>query len=309
MSSSASTAPYPPIVPGSSFLIAYRLQSRPVLLIGGGLIASGRLYYLLEAGARVTIVSPRKGLHPETAYRIDVSNVDDIVYLDREYAGPDDDEIKVRDFDMVLTAIDDVDLSRAVCLAARQAKVPVNVADVPPECDFYFGSQLRRGPLQIMVSTSGRGPKIASLIRKSIEAALPEHIEDAIDRVGALRSELRKRAPGTGGELGKKRMEWMIGVCDAWTLEDLTRLDENTRRRLLDEGWDKGKVLTPAEMGVGTATTVSREWWNPITWTNGMVKDPVRIATVAGIAGVVVGAAGTAIVVLARTRGFGFGRR
>lgn len=119
----------------------------------------------------------------------------------------------------------------------------MNVADVPPECDFYFGSQIRRGPLQVMVSTSGRGPRIAALIRKRIENSLPPNVETAIERVGQLRSELRKMAPGTGGELGQRRMKWMIGVCDEWSLDELSLMDESMMRQVLS-GWDKGEVLS-----------------------------------------------------------------
>jgi precorrin-2 dehydrogenase/sirohydrochlorin ferrochelatase len=256
----AETPEYPPIIKGASFLLAWRLEGKKVLLIGGGLVASGRLYYLLEAGAHVTVVSPRKRLHPETAYRIDVSNPQDIIYLDRDYIGPEEDELNVADYDMVLTAIDEVGLSRRVCIACRKARVPVNVADVPPECDFYFGSQLRRGPLQIMVSTSGRGPKIASLIRKQIEASLPEDVEEAIDSVGKLRAELRQRAPGTGGKLGQKRMEWMIGICDAWRLDELGSMTPEVRTQLLDEGWNQnGRILSAKDVGMKSGVS---GWWS-----------------------------------------------
>lgn len=257
-----SEPPFPQIIKGASFLLAWRLDGKKVLLIGGGLVASGRLYYLLEAGAHVTVVSPRKRLHPETAYRIDVSNTQDITYLDRDYVGPEEDELKVADYDMVLTAIDEVGLSRRVCIACREARVPVNVADVPPECDFYFGSQLRRGPLQIMVSTSGRGPKIAALIRKQIEASLPSDVEEAIDSVGKLRSELRQRAPGTGGALGQKRMNWMIGICDAWKLDELGSMTPEVRKQLLDEGWDKnGRILSASDVGMKSSVSA---WWTDI---------------------------------------------
>ena len=88
---------------------------------------------------------------------------------------------------MVLTAIDDNPLSRTVCEMCREARVPVNVADVPPECDFYFGAQLRRGPLQVMVSTGGQGPKIGAMVRDIILRALPDDTEVAIEGVGSLR--------------------------------------------------------------------------------------------------------------------------
>jgi precorrin-2 dehydrogenase/sirohydrochlorin ferrochelatase len=283
---------FPTIVKGSSFLLAWRLENRHVLLIGGGLVASGRLYYLLETGCRVTLISPREQLHPETAYRIDVSNTEDITYLDRKYLGPEEDEIKVGDYDMVLTAIDEVGLSSRICTACRKERVPVNVADVPPECDFYFGSQLRRGPLQIMVSTSGRGPKIAALIRKRIEESLPADIEQAIDSVGKLRGDLRKRAPGVGGPLGQRRMNWMIGICDKWNLDELGGMTDEVRQRLLDEGWDKKRVLGPRDVGVNSRSRVG-EWWSTLEEAVGLNEERKKVLGV-GLMGAVLGAAGTA---------------
>lgn len=100
---------------------------------------------------------------------------------------------------MVLTAVDDVEKSREICALCRKRKIPVNVADIPPSCDFYFGSQIRSGPLQIMISTNGQSPKLANLIRRRIENSLPEGVGEAIEKVGTLRCKLRERAPGVGG--------------------------------------------------------------------------------------------------------------
>ena len=238
---------------GASLLLAYRLEGRPVLLIGGGLVASGRLFFLLESGAHVTLVAPAP-LEASIQHRVDHSNRSDITYHPREYSGRDD-PIKVEDFAMVLTAIDDNASSQTVCDMCREMRVPVNVADVPPSCDFYFGAQLRRGPLQIMVSTGGMGPKIGAMMRDIIIKALPEDTEAAIEGVGALRAELRRRAPGVGGDLGRRRMEWMIGVCDRWDLGQMQGLkDEGLRRRLLDEGWDQSRVIGPEDVGVGVGS-------------------------------------------------------
>lgn len=229
-------------------MIAYRLDKRPVLLIGGGNVASGRLFFLLEAGAHVTLVAPRP-LDPSIEYRLE-TNANDITYLDREYLGREDD-IKVENYEMVLTAIDDNDLSKLVWEMCKEQRVTVNVADVPPLCDFYFGAQLRRGPLQVMISTGGQGPKIGAMVRDMVLQALPDNVEEAIDGVGKLRGDLRKRAPGVGGELGQRRMQWMIGICDAWGLSEMAVLkDPAVRKRVLDEGWDQGKIVTPRQAGL-----------------------------------------------------------
>lgn len=248
------STPYPPIVKGTSLMIAYRLNQRPVLLIGGGNVASGRLFFLLEAGAHVTLVAPRP-LDPSIQHRLD-THPDDITYHEREYQGRED-EVKVEDYEMVLTAIDDNELSKLVWTMCKEKRVTVNVADVPPLCDFYFGAQLRKGPLQVMISTGGQGPKIGAMVRDLVLKALPENVEEAIEGVGKLRGDLRKRAPGVGGELGKRRMEWMIGICDEWGLGEMAVLrDEGVRRKVLDEGWDKSKVVTPEQAGIGRKRTM-----------------------------------------------------
>ena len=122
-------------------------------------------------------------------------------YYDRKFEPSDLDNM-----DMVLTAIDDPEASSRIWKLCKERKIAANIADVPPECDFYFGSVHRDGPLQIMVSTNGNGPKIASIVRKQIAANLPKNIGAAIQRVGHLRRKLRKVAPAP--EEGPKRMKW-----------------------------------------------------------------------------------------------------
>ena len=221
---------------GGSLLLAWQLKNKHVLIVGGGDVASGRIESVLVADARITLVAPKTGLHKLTQQFIDAT--DRITYHDRTFAGPQD----LDGVDMVLTAIDDVEKSREICDLCRERKIPINVADIPPSCDFYFGSQVRSGPLQIMISTNGQSPKLANIIRRKIEACIPDHAGEAIEKVGQLRSKLRERAPGVGGELGKKRMRWMIDVCNAWEMEELALLDDEMMLKLLDDGWENGRV-------------------------------------------------------------------
>jgi precorrin-2 dehydrogenase / sirohydrochlorin ferrochelatase len=107
---------------------------------------------------------------------------------------------------MVLVAIDDVPASTAFWKLCKRLRIAANIADVPPECDFYFGSVHRDGPLQIMVSTNGNGPKLANIIRRGIASSLPANVGDAIVKVGQLRKRLRKVAPNIAE--GPKRMQW-----------------------------------------------------------------------------------------------------
>ena len=154
----------------------------------------------MNADALVRVISPRDGLNDEVAYRVDQNQVE---YIDRLFEPQDLDDPQIT---MVLTAVDDPEASTRIWKLCKEKKIAANIADVPPECDFYFGSVHRDGPLQIMVSTNGNGPKMASIVRKRIAATLPPNIGAAIQKVGSLRKMLRGVAPGT--EEGPKRMQW-----------------------------------------------------------------------------------------------------
>ncbi|KAN0075488.1 putative NAD(P)-binding domain containing protein [Tylopilus felleus] len=228
---------------GGSLLVAWQLKSKHVLIVGGGDVASGRIESVLVADARVTIISPSTGLHPLTKKFIDGPY--QITYHDRVFAGAED----LIGVDMVLTAINDVVQSRVICSLCRERKIPVNVADIPESCDFYFGSQIRDGPLQIMISTNGQSPKLANLIKRRVERSLPEQAGKAIEKVGALRAKLKERAPGVGGQVSKRRMKWMVDVCTSWELEELAMLNEEMMKRLLDDGWEHDAVPRPEAVG------------------------------------------------------------
>jgi precorrin-2 dehydrogenase / sirohydrochlorin ferrochelatase len=234
-------ATFPPIKYGGCLPLAWQLKDLRVILVGGGQVAVGRLTNLLQADALVTIIAPSDSMHPEILYRIseDETAKTRITWVDRKYAGASD---LMGDTAMVLTAINDHEESLRIWGDAKAAKIPVNVADVPPNCDFYFGSLVRRGPLQIMISTNGRGPKLASLVKDKIEGALPDHIGAAIENTGKLRVRLRERVPGVGGELGQRRMKWVTNVCEAWSFAQLGSLEDEEIDVLLDQGWEKQRV-------------------------------------------------------------------
>ena len=169
------------------------------------------------------MVSPRDGLNREVAYRIERNQV---THVDRKFEPSD-----LNNVDMVLTAIDDPEASTQIWQLSKERRIPTNVADVPPECDSYFGSVHRDGPLQIMVSTNGNGPKLAAMVRRQIADTLPPNLGDAIKKVGSLRKKLRKIAPEP--EQGPKRMQWMSRVCEQWTLEQLVEMSDGDMEEIL----------------------------------------------------------------------------
>ena len=205
---------FPEVQGGGSLILAWQIRNKRVLVVGGGeasscsmtllnatdssKVAAGRIMNVLNADAKVTVVSPREGLNKEVAYRIQKGQVD---YVDRKFEPSD-----LEGVDMVLTAVDDPEASTRIWKLCKEKKIAANIADVPPECDFYFGSVHRDGPLQIMVSTNGKGPRLANIVRRSIAEKLPDNLGEAITKVGKLRQMLRKVAPGP--EEGPKRMAW-----------------------------------------------------------------------------------------------------
>ncbi|KAM0787113.1 hypothetical protein ACM66B_006368 [Microbotryomycetes sp. NB124-2] len=252
MSTSPSSSTFPPIEPGASLILAWQIKGKRVLLVGGGQVAAGRLYALLNASAHVLLIAPSSNLSDEVRHRLrDESLRHQLEYEDRVFGGEQD----LQGVDMCLTAIDEPGLSSEICRMCRARRIPVNVADVPPECDFYFGSIVRRGPLQVMVSTGGKGPRIANRIRRTIEQSLPDQVGDAIESVGKLRQDLRKVASGKDKETIDRRMDWMIRVCDKWSLQELALMDDDMRKQVL-EGWQDGVAKSYADVNGGVVAKV-----------------------------------------------------
>lgn len=167
-------------------------------------VAAGRILNCLNADANVHVVCPSSGLNEEVKFR---KTQNQITHTDRLFEPSDLDGAE-----MVLVAVDDPAASTAIWKLCKERKVPANIADVPPECDFYFGSVHRDGPLQIMVSTNGKGPRIAALIRRYIAKSLPPNAGNAIEAIGRLRAKLRDVAPAP--EASPKRMTWYVLVLD-----------------------------------------------------------------------------------------------
>ncbi|KAK0723544.1 putative NAD(P)-binding-domain-containing protein [Lasiosphaeria miniovina] len=214
---------FPEVQGGGSLIVAWQVKGKRVLVVGGGEVAAGRILNCLNADALVTVVGPASGLNPEVAHRVAQKQV---AHIDRKFEPSDLDGA-----DMVLVAVDDPQASTAIWKLCKERRIPANIADVPPECDFYFGSVHRDGPLQIMVSTNGKGPRLASTIRKFIARQLPGDAGRAIETVGQLRVKLRQLAPRS--EDGPRRMAWMTQVSDAYTFDEMCGLTEEDMHNLL----------------------------------------------------------------------------
>ncbi|KAJ4487839.1 siroheme synthase [Lentinula aciculospora] len=282
---------------GGSLMMAWQLKGKRVLLVGGGEVGASRIGHLLGADAHITLLCPERGLFSATKDYI-AKYPQRITYFDRRFTGP----AELHKMDLVLTAIDNPVASRDIADLCRQAKIPVNTADVPELCDFYFGAHIRDGPLQIMISSNGNGPRISALIKEKVQASLGGSEGLAISKIGQLRAELKQRVPEIGGPVGRKRMRWMSKICNDWPMIDFTLLDDAMIQKILDEGWEKDRVPTFEEVCEKPKPSVVE------TTSSGPTEGVVRKANLFGsnllipVANFVAGAVFMVAVMLARQR-------
>jgi precorrin-2 dehydrogenase/sirohydrochlorin ferrochelatase len=169
----------------SLFPMFLKLTARPVVVVGAGTIAEGKIASLLEAEAEVTVVAP------EALPRVQAwAEGGDIAWLRREYRAGD-----LAGAFLAVAATATAEVNRAVFAEAQERGVLVNAVDDPPFCDFYFPSIVKRGELQIAISTAGESPALAQRLRKEINAALPLDTSEWLMELGRLRREVTAVEP------------------------------------------------------------------------------------------------------------------
>lgn len=164
----------------SLFPAFIKLARRRCLLVGAGEVALQKIPSLLAADARLRVVAPR--IHPGIAALADAGAIE---VDQREFSAEDLDGVF-----LVIAATDDPAVNAAVYDAAVERNILCNSVDDPPHCDFYFGSVVSRGDLQIAISTAGESPALAQRLRKEIDAQLPDDLGPWLAEVDRLRREV-----------------------------------------------------------------------------------------------------------------------
>ncbi len=164
----------------SFYPVFIELEGKKVLVVGGGAVACRKVQTLLECGARVFLAA-----HVLTPELQEMVERETIHFLGREFK----DEHLNNAF-MVIAATDDKDLNHQISVCARKQRVLVNAVDQPPDCDFIVPSILKRGDLQIAISTSGKSPALARRIRKGLEMQFGEEYGTFLAMMGRLRKEI-----------------------------------------------------------------------------------------------------------------------
>lgn len=153
-----------------------KLSGRRVLVVGGGRVASGRVGALRAAGALVVVVAP------EVREEISAQPV----VVERRPFRPSD-----VDGAWLVVAAAPPEVNRSVGAAAESRGVFVNAVDDPRSATAYTAGVLRRSGVTVALSTDGRAPALAGLLREALEAALPEDTAQWLAVAETLRLEQR----------------------------------------------------------------------------------------------------------------------
>jgi len=167
------------------FPVFFKLEGRSCLVVGGGNIAGPKIVSLLRAGGEVTVVAPWVQPDIEAYFRSG-----ELHWLRREFVDADLDGKF-----LVIAATDLQRVNHQVAEAARTRSVLCNSVDDPPDCDFFYPSVVRRGDLQIAISTAGKSPALAQRLREEVDAMLPEDTGRWLDQLGELRMKILSTFP------------------------------------------------------------------------------------------------------------------
>lgn len=196
------------------------MADRPCLVVGGGPVAERKVAGLLDAGARLTVVSPSA-----TDRLREWASADRIRLLPREYAAAD-----LAGQAVVFVATDDERINAGVARDARAVGVLVNAVDDPAHCDFILPAVLRRGLITVAVSTGGASPALARAVRDELGAYLDRDDYAALARVVA---DVRRILRGQEVRVPWERWQAALGG-EVRALVRADRLD-TARERLLEQ--------------------------------------------------------------------------
>jgi len=171
----------------SLFPMMIKLAGRKCVVVGAGKVAAGRVEGLLSAGARVVVIGPK------AVGRIRVrAKAGELIWRPRRFSPRD-----LSGAFLAIAATDSPSTNESVFRFSRARRVLCNSVDDPEHCDFYYPAVVRRGPLQIAISTSGRSPALAARLRRELSRQFGQEWGALVERVGKKRQEILRRVPST----------------------------------------------------------------------------------------------------------------
>ncbi|KAK2676252.1 Tetrapyrrole methylase, subdomain 2 [Fusarium oxysporum f. sp. vasinfectum] len=240
------------IIP-SSLLAALNCRGNTHLVIGTNPLAATRCTQSLSSGARPILIAPEGSeLHYALQKKIDDGSVQ---WHKKQFEDADLLRLGREEVDGVVDAVFVTSGPRDpqslhISTLCKRNRIPVNVVDAPQLCTFSLLSTHTDGPLQIGVTTNGRGCKLASRIRRDIAASLPVNLGAACTRLGDVRRRIHDEDslgaqddPAslddsydqnaqfnrliTEEDAKNRRVRWLSQVCEYWPLKRLAAITDN----------------------------------------------------------------------------------
>jgi precorrin-2 dehydrogenase / sirohydrochlorin ferrochelatase len=164
----------------SLFPMFVKLDGRRCLVIGAGNVGEAKIESLLATAASVHVVAPKA-----TSKVREWAREGRIEWHARQYAPAD-----LAGVFLVIAATSSRALHDEIYAEAKSRGVLCNTVDEPERCDFYFPAVVRRGDLQIAISTGGLSPALAQRLRKELEEQFGPEWEAWVTQLGRTREEL-----------------------------------------------------------------------------------------------------------------------
>lgn len=212
--------------------IFMNVKGENCLVIGGGKIASRKVFMLLRAGASVSVVSPE--LCQDLTIR---KNESEITHIDRVF---EDDDLNGKK--VIIAATNNEKVNSHVSQLAKAKGIPVNVVDAPDLCSFIVPSIIDRNPVQIAISTGGASPVLARLLRSRLETFIPA----AYGRLATLVESYREKVKTKFSNTDEIRTFWE-GVLEGPVADNLIAGKDKIARELLETAVENAEA--PAERG------------------------------------------------------------
>ena len=174
--------------------IFINLKQKPVLVVGGGDIALRKINLLIKAQASVNCLSPLfcDGIASLSA--------DKSVNLIQKSFEPDD----IKNYSLIIASTDDSLVNSSISELAKKANIPVNVVDSPELSSFIMPSIVDRSPVIIAVSSAGKAPVLARIIRAKLETVIP----NAYGLLAEIAGEYRQKVKNRFSNIKDRRAFW-----------------------------------------------------------------------------------------------------
>lgn len=192
-----------------------KLTGRRCLVIGAGRVAEEKIESLLRADADVRVVAPAATDRVRAWAR-----AGKIRWDARKFRSSD-----LKNIFLAVAATSSPALHACIFREARRRGVLCNVVDDPAHCDFYYGAVVRRGALQIAISTGGHSPALAQRLRKQFEKEFSVKYEDWLEELASARQKLLKKAVS-----GVRRRALLHRLASQNSFEEFLRRQKRKRK-------------------------------------------------------------------------------